>query len=156
LAFLPAFTGDFNASNGLDADDIDLLSAEIRSGDSNRAFDLNDDAIVDHEDRLTLINNLLNTYLGDSNLDGEFNSTDFVQVFQAGQYEDDVTGNSTWATGDWNGDADFDSGDFVAAFQEGGYERGSRSDVVSVPEPSSVHIALFGSIWLLYLGRIRP
>ena len=36
-------------------------------------------------------------------------------VFQAGEYEDGVTGNSTFVEGDWNLDGDFDSTDFVFA-----------------------------------------
>jgi hypothetical protein len=58
---------------------------------------------------------------GDANRDGRFDSSDFVQVFQAGKYQ---TGQpATWAEGDWNGDGFFDSGDFVLAFQCGGYEK---------------------------------
>lgn len=58
---------------------------------------------------------------GDANGDGVFNSSDLTFVFQAGEYEDGVDGNSTFAEGDWNGDGDFDSRDFVLAFQVGNY-----------------------------------
>ena len=57
---------------------------------------------------------------GDANGDGLFNSADMVQVFQTGEYEDDIAGNSTFAEGDWNGDGDFTSSDMVMAFQAGG------------------------------------
>ena len=60
--------------------------------------------------------------LGDSNRDGVFDSSDLVAVFTAGEYEDDVAGNSTFEEGDWNGDGDFDSSDLVAAFQAGTYQ----------------------------------
>ena len=60
---------------------------------------------------------------GDSNMDGIFNSSDFVIVFQAGEYEDDTPGNSTFEEGDWNGDGDFDTADFVFVFQLGNYSR---------------------------------
>ncbi|MCP4192866.1 MAG: hypothetical protein GY768_19815 [Planctomycetaceae bacterium] len=60
---------------------------------------------------------------GDSNEDGRFDSADLVLAFQAGEYEDDLPNNSSWAEGDWNGDRDFDSADFVAAFQYGRYSR---------------------------------
>jgi ELWxxDGT repeat protein len=73
---------------------------------------------------------------GDSNIDGLFNSTDLVQVFQRGEYEDTVVGNSTWSDGDWNSDHEFDSGDLVAAFQTGKYERAAEV-TSSVPEPSN-------------------
>ena len=72
-------------------------------------------------DRLSWFENLM-PHPGDANQDGRFDSVDFVQVFQAGEYEDDIPGNSTWEEGDWNGDGDFDSSDFVLAFQTGLYE----------------------------------
>ena len=76
----------------------------------------------------------MNTYVGDSNLDGEFNSSDFVVVFTAGKYESGEA--ATYAEGDWNGDMLFNSSDFVAAFGQGGYERGPKP--AAVPEPSSM------------------
>ncbi|MEZ6120257.1 MAG: dockerin type I domain-containing protein [Pirellulaceae bacterium] len=59
--------------------------------------------------------------IGDSNLDGRFDSGDLVLAFQAGEYEDDVAGNSTWSDGDWNGDLEFSTADLVLAFQQGHY-----------------------------------
>ena len=56
---------------------------------------------------------------GDSNGDGVFNSSDLVLVFQAGEYEDTIVGNSTFEEGDWNGDGDFDSSDLVFVFRQG-------------------------------------
>ena len=61
---------------------------------------------------------------GDSNHDGVFDSSDFVFVFKAGEYEDSVSNNSTFEEGDWNGDGDFDTSDFVYAFTEGDYDDG--------------------------------
>ena len=78
-----------------------------------------------------------------------WNSGDFVQVFTAGQYEDTIGGNSTWATGDWNGDQEFDSSDFVAAFSG---ELGPRQ---AVPEPSSILLALCGASLLSRTWRRR-
>jgi hypothetical protein len=77
-----------------------------------------------------------NTYFGDSNLDGEFSSADFVTVFAAGKYE--TGAEAGWDAGDWNGDMIFDSSDFVTAFSGGGYELGPRAAVASVPEPISL------------------
>ncbi|MCA9212033.1 MAG: lamin tail domain-containing protein, partial [Planctomycetales bacterium] len=58
---------------------------------------------------------------GDSNGDGIFDSSDFVLVFQAGEYEDGIAGNSTFEEGDWDGDGDFTSSDFVFVFTVGNY-----------------------------------
>ena len=59
---------------------------------------------------------------GDSNGDGVFNSSDLLLAFQAGEYEDDIDGNSTVEEGDWNGDGDFNAADIIFAFQNGSYE----------------------------------
>ena len=64
---------------------------------------------------------------GDANQDGRFDSSDLVQVFQAGEYEDLIEDNSTWAEGDWNSDGDCDSNDLVLAFQTGLYEIKSQA-----------------------------
>ena len=60
--------------------------------------------------------------IGDSNGDGVFDSSDFVFVLAAGEYEDNIPGNSTWEEGDWNEDGDFDSSDLVFALQAGTYQ----------------------------------
>jgi hypothetical protein len=60
---------------------------------------------------------------GDSNHDGLFSSADLVLVFQAGEYEDAVAGNSTFEEGDWNADGDFDTRDLVLAFTLGDYSQ---------------------------------
>ena len=60
--------------------------------------------------------------VGDVNHDGLFDSSDLVQLFQAGEYEDRVVGNSVFEEGDFNGDGDFDSSDLIMAFQQGHYE----------------------------------
>lgn len=62
--------------------------------------------------------------VGDANDDGLFNSSDLVAIFQAGEYEDAVSDNSTFDDGDWNGDGEFDSVDLVLAFQLGHYLAG--------------------------------
>jgi hypothetical protein len=125
--------------------DIDSMSRVWREGRDWSYFDLNNDGQLTQDDRTYLIHEVYETYLGDSNLDGRFDSNDLVQVFQASEYDDDVPGNSVWSTGDWTGNGEFDSGDLVAAFQEGGYDRGPR--LVRVPEPSTAIGWLVG--WLI-------
>ncbi len=74
---------------------------------------------------------------GDVNGDGVFDSADLVQVFQLGQYEDQLAGNSTWQDGDWNEDGDFNAADLVLAFQSGYSLGASPADAVD---------ALFGNL----------
>jgi hypothetical protein len=145
--------GDFDANGSLDAADIDALTGAVLAGSTEAKYDLNSDSAVNGTDRAYWVENLRRTYFGDANLDGQFNSSDFVAVFQAGQYEDAAARNSTWATGDWNGDGDFSSSDFVTAFQAGGYEKGPRQAVSAVPEPASLALGLLASVAIL--GRRR-
>ena len=133
------------------SNDIDLLSQAI--GSSQSRFDMNSDGVVDDVDRDHWVTDVARTYYGDADLDGQFDSGDFVQVFQRGEYEDAVSLNSGWDDGDWNGDQEFDSGDFVLAFQSGGYESGRRTQVTTVPEPSPIGWALIGLLGLIRLRR---
>ena len=77
---------------------------------------------------------------GDANGDGRFNSTDLVLVFQAGEYEDGIAQNSTYAEGDWNGDGDFDTSDLILAFQAGYY-------VYEAVMAASVLLAVNNRVW---------
>lgn len=140
----PLGDGDFNMDGTLDIADLDGITEAVKSGSQDAVYDVDLNGTVDATDRTLWIERVRGTYIGDANLDGEFNTSDFVSVFQAGEYEDDVAGNSTWTTGDWNGDGEFDTTDFVAAFQAGGYELGPRAAVAAVPEPSSLFGLLMG------------
>ena len=142
--------GDFDNSGVLDLADIDMLTAESGSGANNADFDVTEDGNVNTDDVKKWIKDLANSWIGDANLDGEFGSGDFVQVFQGGKFE---TGQAaTWSQGDWDGDGVFSSGDFVVAFQDGGFEMGQRA-AAGVPEPSSMVLALLGAIALIRRRR---
>lgn len=145
LSDQPVNPDDFNGDGAVDVADLNLLLTEVGSGENNAAFDVNGDGNVNVNDIVDYVENpaTLNTYIGDANLDGEFNSSDFVVLFSAGEYEDGVANNSTWSTGDFNGDGEFDSGDFVVAFSGGGYELGPRQ-AAAVPEPSGLALLFFG------------
>ncbi|MCA9201350.1 MAG: hypothetical protein KDA87_27610, partial [Planctomycetales bacterium] len=149
--------GDFNSDGVLDAADVDQLSAVIGEETNNKPFDITGDDQVDELDRQAWVKNeeFAYTYFGDANLDGEFNSGDLIAVFQAGEYEDGIAGNSGWADGDWNGDAEFDTGDLVAAFKEGGFEAGPRAAASAVPEPACRPWLLIGTIGSLLTRRHR-
>ena len=118
--------GDINRDQVVDALDIDTLFAAIARGETGARFDLDEDQSVNQRDVDFLVEAILDSTVGDANLDGTFNSTDLVQIFQAGRFEDQVPRNATWATGDWNGDLEFTTADLVAAFQKGGYSVQAR------------------------------
>jgi hypothetical protein len=144
---LPTNDCDFDNDGSLGVGDVDFLLGEVKAGTNNAAFDITKDGIVNSADIVALVEgeDKLNTYIGDANLDGEFNSSDFVTVFTAAKYETGAA--ATWGQGDWNGDGLFNSSDFVAAFTSGGYEKGQKAP--AVPEPSSIvllSLSLFGLV----------
>jgi hypothetical protein len=144
-----AQVSDFNGDGVVDVQDINLLLGEIRSGTDIERFDVTGDGLLNDQDILFVVTSpdQLNSYIGDANLDGEFNSSDLVVVLSGGQYEDGVAFNSAWDTGDWNGDGEFDTGDLVFALQQGGYEAGPRAAALAlpVPEPATSLLLLLGT-----------
>jgi hypothetical protein len=148
--------GDYNDNGELDAGDLDLQAVAITGGEHPPEFDLNGDNVVDFADRQIWVNDLKYSWIGDANLDLEFNSSDMVQVFAKGKYE---TGeDAKWEEGDWNGDLTFGSGDMVAAFAAGGYEQGKRpvAAVLGVPEPSGLVLTWLAIVGLFTTRRARP
>ena len=141
LAFetLVDLAGDFDGDGTLGHGDIDILLAAIDTGFEDLEHDLDRSGSVDISDVFYFAEVLFGTWLGDANLDGEFNTSDFVRLWQSSEYEDNIPNNSTWADGDWNGDREFNSDDFVLAFRGRGYEAGPR--VAFVPEPLAVPIS---------------
>jgi hypothetical protein len=143
---------DFNGDGVLDVEDLNLMLAEVNAGTHRSEFDMDDDGLVNAADIKVYVESpdKLNTFIGDANLDLEFNSSDMVQVFAQGKYE---TGRQAmWEEGDWTGDLVFDSSDMVAAFVGGGFELGPRSTAV-VPEPKTAVLILASTIILPVIRR---
>ena len=151
--------GDFDANDKFDEIDIDWLQSKILGGSSlavpyrlrEDMFDLDADGDVTKRDVTVWVEGIKHTYFGDANVDGEFNSTDLVLVFQAGRYEvptqrsrSNLIDPATWSTGDWDSDGEFTSADLIVALADGGYEAGPRP--VAVPEPSAVSLILSGCL----------
>jgi hypothetical protein len=132
---------DYNGNSQLDAGDLDAMAVGMMSNDAR--FDLDRDGDADVQDRLVWINDKKRTWVGDSNLDGEFNTSDLVAVFTSGKYE--TADEAGWAFGDWNGDLRFSTSDMVFAFTQGGYERGPRA-ASPVPEPTTCLLIVLGGV----------
>jgi hypothetical protein len=110
-----------------------FIDGPVHAGDMDGDGDLDVLSAHGNADKIAWYENLSNPLvpkIGDANDDGIFDSSDLVAVFQAGEYEDGIPQNSTFAEGDWNGDREFDSGDLVLAFQAGTY--------VSAAQPAAV------------------
>ena len=151
---LGSLLGDYNGNGLLDAEDLDL-NASVGIASQDLSYDLNEDGVVNSTDRKIWVNDLKNTWVGDSDLNGVFDSGDLVAVFSSAKYETGLT--ATWGQGDWNGDQKFDSGDLVEAFSNAGYEAGERpggpNPAAAVPEPSTLVLLLMGG--LLAIRRVR-
>ncbi len=150
LTFVASPVGDFNANDSLDIADLELLQNEhnVNPFWLRDQFDLNDDNRRDLTDVAIWVKDLKRTWFGDVDLDGEFNSSDLLMVFESGQFEDDALGNSTWSTGDWNKDGDFTTSDLTLSLQDGGYGAGPRA-AVAVSEPMNM-------TWLALAGLLGP
>ncbi len=116
-------SGDVNGDGNTNSEDIDLVCVGVRTADL--AYDLNQDGSTDLADVRFLVESVLQTTAGDANADGVFNSSDLVQIFAKGEYEDGIVDNSVWSEGDWNCDGEFDSSDLIVAFQAGSYQAGA-------------------------------
>lgn len=80
--------------------------------------------------------------VGDSTADGLFDSSDLIEIFTAGKYEQPVA--ALWQEGDWTADGRFDTADLIAAMSTGAYEQPQAP--AAVPEP------LAWPMWLLALA----
>ena len=144
--------GDYNSDGSVDVLDIDLQAAAINAANPDLGvFDENSDGVVDINDREIWVAEHKGTWMGDSDFNGQFNSSDLVIVFTGGKYESGAA--ASWADGDWNGDGFFGSSDLVTAFIDGGYEAGARGAVNAVPEPSSLVLLVLAAMSLLSFRR---
>ncbi len=150
---LTIVTGDFNRDGLLTVVDIDLLTAASAAGTHDPVYDLNGDKQVDLDDIYVWIKRLKGTWIGDADVNGVFDSNDFVDVFVIGKYE---TGRpAVWHEGDWNGDGFFSTDDFVEAFVDGGYELGPTNTVRAASAPNQVASALFAQLSESRLSNAR-
>jgi hypothetical protein len=95
-----------------------------------------------------------NTYVGDANLDGEFNSADLIDALAAGTYE--LERDTGWASGDFDGNGRFESSDLVEALADGGYEQGPLPPAVAaVPEPQTCLMLGIGLVVASFVRRSR-
>ena len=149
---LVVIDGDYNVDGELNVADLNLQTAAIADPDPDlKAFDHNDDGVVDIKDRTIWVEDFKMTVFGDADLNGAFGTGDLVRVFRAGKFE---TGQpADWNEGDFDGDGLFGTGDLVAAFQAGGFD--PNAAVNPVPETGGGVLALLGALGLFFLARRR-
>ncbi len=136
-------SGDFDGDGDVDADDLDLLFANV--GGTDLAFDLDGDGDVDSDDvdewvfNTVPIGENVGTVYGDFNLDGAVDAGDLALLgtnFGA-------AGSFGWADGDANGDGVVDAGDLALLGSNFG------TVVHPVPEPVTMSLLAIGGAALL-------
>ncbi|MEZ6118197.1 MAG: FG-GAP-like repeat-containing protein [Pirellulaceae bacterium] len=114
--------GDVDNNGLIEPTDLDLICVAISADDEDELFDINFDGDVNFNDVSTFLDEIAKTVVGDVNLDGVFDSSDLVLIFQSGKFETEAS--AAWSQGDWNCDGQFTTQDLVFAFQDGRYFRG--------------------------------
>jgi hypothetical protein len=121
--------GDINRDAVVDARDIDLLQAAVRTGSSELLFDLDGNGVVSAGDVTYLVETLLGTTAGDANLDGVVDARDF-NVWNAHKFRNISAG---WADGDFTGDRRADASDFNLWFANRFRSGAAQSAALRVP-----------------------
>ena len=141
--------GDLDADGDVDADDIDLLCANL--GGDPATYDMDDDGDVDEDDMAYLVNNLVEydtngdgtadgtgTHVGDFNLDGVVNATD-LQIMK-GSFGASGVG---FADGNANCDTVVNATDLQILKGNFGLS------AAAVPEPAFATLLVLGGVGLL-------
>lgn len=135
------FFADVDSNGNISSDELDQMCDAIRSGDN--AYDFSRDGVVNQLDLQLFVRQAVNTYLGDTDLNGSVSFTDFIAL----SVNFGRTGG--WANGDFNCSQTIDFGDFLFLSNNFGQEASQP-----VPEPQ-----YGGFLWiagLLLLRRRRP
>ncbi|MCA9264390.1 MAG: lamin tail domain-containing protein [Planctomycetales bacterium] len=111
VAFATAAPGDVDGNGSVTAADIDLLLNAIRAASKVAIYDLDGSGVVDEGDLSFLLEDAFDSVVGDMNLDGAADATDFG-IWQNYRF----TGCGTWTTGDVTGDGVVDGRDFNVWF----------------------------------------
>ena len=99
--------GDLNDDGQLDCSDMAILSAFVQIGVYAAQYDMNQDGTLSHSDILYWVTELKGTLVGDANLDGLVDVSDY-NVWNSHRFEFPTF----WCTADFNGDQITDVSDF--------------------------------------------
>lgn len=133
--------GDVTRDGLINANDIDLLYSNFDSGSK---FDLTGDGLADQKDVDELVQFILRTRYGDSNLNGLVSFDDFQMLLNNWQ----MSGRG-WAQGDFTGDGVVSFTDFQAVLNNWQLPPISSS----TPEPSTLVLLAAGMLAARYTRR---
>lgn len=143
-AGLPAF-GDFDRDGNVDGEDLDQVCSQVASLSHDDLYDLDGDGWVTEND-VQLVMNELGVLVGDADLDGTVQFSDFLLLAQ--NFGED--GSFTRGDFDCSGSVEFP--DFLALAQNFGSSAGTQS----VPEPAGIYSVALGGVLLLLRRKERP
>ena len=105
-------TGDFNGDGMVDVQDIDMLTAAVHTERASLYLDLDGSGEVDRADTAFLVENILGSHMGDTNLDGAVDASDLNVLVLHWQESSCIT----WANGNFDGNDIVDAVDlnFIA------------------------------------------
>ena len=107
VSFAGNTLGDLTGDGAVTVDDIEVLQHAVSTNSAVSYYDLDGDSNAGDTDLMFLIENVLGTFRGDTQLDGKVTVTDLNQV-GINWRRTDVFG---WGAGDFNGDGRVDSSD---------------------------------------------
>lgn len=147
---------DLNLDSNIDVMDIDALIERVVAGTHPSGFDLNDDGLVDTNDRDHWLSAAASEkgfvfpfLLGDANLDGSVNAADLNQLGQNW-----LTSPNTWQLGNFTADGRIDANDLNELGQNWQMSIPLAASLESVPEPTGMPL-LFVSAFLAALMRCQ-
>ena len=154
----PTAPGDLDGDSDVDAEDIDILAAVLRTENASAAsasstYDLNNDGKVNTSDMDKLIQGILGTDYGDFNLNGTVDLGDYT-IWAAAFLTSELAGVGGWDNGDANGDTIIDGGDYTAWAIRRGFVS-DASQYASTPEPGTVALLCAGAGLVLSRRRSR-
>ena len=143
----PELRFDFDENGQLDAADIDILSARVLAGEFLESFDLNEDGLIDHEDKRFLVEDVAGVHFGDANLDRRVDFDDFLKL-SSGFGE-----AGGWSDGDFDGNGIVEFPDFLTL--SGNFGSDTSTVATAVPEPTGLGLAMLGVLGLIHTCRRR-
>jgi hypothetical protein len=103
----PSNDGDFDGDGDLDCADINALNADAASGTNSPQYDVTGDGVVDLADVQHWIVSLRGTLMGDANLDGSVDVSDF-NIWNSNKFQ----ASTDWCSGDFTANGSVDVSDF--------------------------------------------
>ena len=103
---------DFDHDGDVNGDDIDMLCVAVREGSTNAILDIDGNGLIESPD-FSLYLDILGTKLGDANLDGVVDVSDFA-IWIANKFtsNEPLLSHVGWSTADFNCDGVTDVSDF--------------------------------------------